>query len=207
VEKILLAAFPQVSVILPKLTTPDDLGNAIEFYGIEGRNVVGLIEDAAALEGLEELLKTGLLAGLGLGLEDFLSDSIFRTDQCEQLLQHIRSRIALAAMSYGVIAIDTISFDFSEGAEALRKDSENARSAGMTAKFSIHPNQVRVINECFAPDTDLLEQAKDHQDLLETIQPDAKGYFKVDEEIFSPPKIKKLKKILEWARLPEEDRK
>jgi len=197
-EKELLSAFPWLFVVLPKLTTVAELRGAFEFYGLTDRAVIGLIEDASALLAIHELLQSGLLTGLGLGLEDFLSDSIYQAGQCADLVQSVRSRVALAAMACGLEAIDTISLDFSEEAETLQQDCLNARSAGMTAKFSIHPRQIKRINQCFAPEPDLIEKAKANQQWLETASSNTSGYFKKDNIVFSPPTIKKLKRILEW---------
>lgn len=199
-EKKLLAEFPWLSVVLPKLSTLEDLKNAFHFYGLSDRVVIGLIEDAEVLLGVEELLEADMLSGLGLGLEDFLSDSIYQATQCADLVQTLRSRVALAAMAHGIEAIDTISLDFSEEAGVLRQDCENARSAGMSGKFSIHPRQIQTINHCFAPDSDLIEKARANQQWLETASSNDSGYFKKDGVVFSPPTIKKLKKVLEWLQ-------
>lgn len=197
-EKALLAKFPWLSVVLPKLTSVEDLKESFDFYDLSGRSTIGLIEDATALFSMEKLLQANLLSGIGLGLEDFLSDSIYQAAQCTDLVITIRSKVALAAMSRGIEAIDTISLDFSEEAKALKLDCDNARSAGMTGKFSIHPCQIDTINECFKPQVDLISQAKLHQHWLEATSTASSGYFKKGNEIFSPPKIRKLKKVLDW---------
>ena len=47
-------------------------------------------------------------------------------------------------------AIDTVYVDF-RNADGLRRETEEARRDGFTAKMAIHPAQVEVINEVFTP--------------------------------------------------------
>jgi len=197
-EREFLAAFPWLSVVLPKLSTSNGLEQAVKYYGLAGRKVVGLIEDATALRQLDAILQTKRLSAIGLGLEDFLSDSIYTPDQVADLVQQVRTQLALAAMAHGIEAIDTLSLDFSEKGASLMQEAIQARSAGMTAKFSIHPNQVGIIHQCFSADAGLVDQAKRHQAWLESAPVDASGYFKKDGVVFSPPKIKKLRRVVEW---------
>jgi len=196
-EQGLLAAFPWLSVVLPKLTSAAALERSFAYYGLSGRRVIGLVEDARALTALDELLQPELLSALGLGLEDFLCGSVYETSQLDSMVQTIRSRIALAAMSHGIEAIDTVSLDFSKEGEQLRREGEHALAAGMTAKFSIHPNQVGIIHECFMPPPEMLKRAGEHRDWLTDAALDA-GYFKQRGEVFSPPKVKKLKRVLKY---------
>lgn len=197
-EKSLLNEFPGLSVVLPKVESVEGLAAATEFYELEDRCVLGLMESATGLGEIDLILKSGLLTAVGLGLEDFLCESIYEGSQIPVLVQSVRSSIALAAMRFGVEAIDTISLDFSKEGEALLSDALQARSSGMTGKFSIHPNQIQKINECFGPSEALLQQALTHKDLISQASSES-GYFKVGDEIFSPPKIKKLKRVLQYV--------
>ena len=55
-------------------------------------------------------------------------------------------------------AIDTVHVDFRNEA-ALRRECEEARRDGFTAKMAIHPAQVAVINEVFTPTAAALAHA------------------------------------------------
>ena len=61
-----------------------------------------------------------------------------------------RSLCLAAAAAAEVQAIDTVYVDF-RNAEGLRRETEEARRDGFTAKMAIHPGQVAVINEVFTP--------------------------------------------------------
>lgn len=196
-ERELLQAVPWLSIVLPKLTTARELEASFEYYGLRGRTVIGLIEDAVALRSVDEILETNLLSAIGLGLEDFLSGSVYTHGQVADFVRHIRTKIALAAFAHGIEAIDTVSLDFSEEGALLKRDALQALSAGMTAKFSIHPNQVATINKCFMPETALIEQALRQRKWLKQTSVNL-GYMNIDGEVLSPPKINKLKTILKY---------
>jgi citrate lyase subunit beta/citryl-CoA lyase len=73
-------------------------------------------------------------------------------------------RIARAMCLYGaaaakVPAIETIHVDF-RNPDVVRKDTEIARRDGFSGRLAIHPAQVPVINEVFAPSPAQIEKAE-----------------------------------------------
>jgi citrate lyase subunit beta/citryl-CoA lyase len=197
-ERTFLLKYPQLGIVLPKITSAAMLQQSVEYYRLDAsRRIIGLIEDAAGLQALPRILELEILQAVGLGLEDFLSHSIFDTAQLETLVDHIRSEIALAAMARGIDAIDTISMDIT-GGEQLKTDVSNARSTGFNGKFSIHPSQIAPINEGFSPSTEILEKAATISGMLNTEDLES-GYLRIAGEIISPPKLKKLQTIKQFS--------
>jgi citrate lyase subunit beta/citryl-CoA lyase len=70
-----------------------------------------------------------------------------------------RSLCLAGAAAAGVPAIDTVYVDFRNDA-GLRRECEEARRDGFTAKLAIHPGQVAAINEAFTPTPDMIAHAK-----------------------------------------------
>lgn len=64
--------------------------------------------------------------------------------------QYARTQCLLAAHALGVQAIDTVYVNFRD-LDGLRQDCVAARLDGFTGCLAIHPDQVAVINELFAP--------------------------------------------------------
>ena len=56
-------------------------------------------------------------------------------------------------------AIDTVYVDF-RNSEGLRREAEEARRDGFTAKLAIHPGQVQTINEVFTPSPAAIAKAR-----------------------------------------------
>ena len=70
-----------------------------------------------------------------------------------------RSLCVAGASAAGVQAIDTVYVDF-RNRDGLRRECEEARRDGFTAKMAIHPDQVEVINTVFTPTPEQLAHAR-----------------------------------------------
>ena len=79
--------------------------------------------------------------------------------------QLARSLCLLGAAAAGVAAIETIQGDFRDEA-GLRQRAEQVRRAGYRGMLAIHPAQVDVINEAFAPSAEELAAAQEIVDLF-----------------------------------------
>jgi citrate lyase subunit beta/citryl-CoA lyase len=122
-------------------------------------------ETPAALFAIGGFAQVGSrLAGLTWGAED-LSTAMGATGTREadgawtSPFAFVRSLCLFGAGAAGVAAIDTLHADFRDH-DGLRTSCERARRDGFTGKLAIHPDQVAVINECFAPTADELAQAR-----------------------------------------------
>jgi citrate lyase subunit beta/citryl-CoA lyase len=121
---------------------------------------IGIV--ALATETAASLFTTGTypgssprLAALTWGAEDLSADLGAETnrDDSGRFLDPYRLARSLClagAAAAGVPAIDTVYVDFRNDA-GLRRECEEARRDGFTAKMAIHPAQVAVINDVFTP--------------------------------------------------------
>jgi len=72
-------------------------------------------------------------------------------------LMHARSQVLLSSRAAGVpYPMEAVFMDF-RNLDALRVESELARTLGYIGKVAIHPAQVPVINDVFTPPTDVVE--------------------------------------------------
>ena len=76
-----------------------------------------------------------------------------------------RSLCLVGAAAAGVPAIETIHGDFKDDA-GLRKRAAQMRRAGYRGMLAIHPAQVDIINEAFAPTSQELAAAQEIVDLF-----------------------------------------
>ncbi|MFN3349864.1 HpcH/HpaI aldolase/citrate lyase family protein [Pseudorhodoplanes sp.] len=126
---------------------------------------------ALATETAASLFTTGTYAGsssrlaaLTWGAEDLSAElgAEANRDESGRFLDPYRLARALClagAAAAGVPAIDTVYVDFRNDA-GLRRECEEARRDGFTAKMAIHPAQVAVINEVFTPSPDAIAHAR-----------------------------------------------
>lgn len=76
-----------------------------------------------------------------------------------------RSFCLLGAAAAGVTAVETIHGDFRDES-GLRRRAEDARRAGFRGMLAIHPAQVDVINDAFAPSAEEVKAAQEIVDLF-----------------------------------------
>jgi citrate lyase subunit beta / citryl-CoA lyase len=104
------------------------------------------------------------LTGLSWGAEDLSADLGAETNRdaegrFTEPFRFARNLCLAAAAAAKVQAIDTVYVDFRDP-EGLRREAEEARRDGFTAKLAIHPAQVAVINEVFTPSSAAIASAR-----------------------------------------------
>lgn len=137
------------TVMLPKAEDPDrleDLGNL---------KAIALCESAKGVLAAARLAEHPACAGLMWGVEDLVADlggrSSRRVDGTAQpLVEHVRSTVLLAAAAAGKDAVDGVWLDLLD-VEGLAEQARNAATVGFAAKACIHPDQVPVVDQAFAP--------------------------------------------------------
>lgn len=104
-----------------------------------------------------------------------------------------RTLCIAGAAAAGVAAIDTVYVDFRNDA-GLRREAEEARRDGFTAKMAIHPAQVAVINEVFTPSAQAIADAQSIVDAF-AAQPGA-GVVGIDGKMFDRPHLVRAQRLL-----------
>lgn len=195
-ERELLAEHPSVGVVLPKVEGVDEARAAFDAYRVHGeRRAILLVESFPAIAELPRLALPGVL-GIGLGVHDLVTSLPFSLEELGHLLRRVRTDLAIACHAQGVLAIDGPSLDTS-GGEAVVEECREARSAGLMAKFTIHPAQIDAVNATFAPSAEVLREARE---LLDAVADAGDiGYARIAGKVVSPPKLKKARTVVEWA--------
>jgi citrate lyase subunit beta/citryl-CoA lyase len=104
-----------------------------------------------------------------------------------------RSLCLAGAAAAEVQAIDTVYIDF-RNTEGLRRETEEARRDGFTAKMAIHPAQVAVINEVFTPTPGAIAKAQAIVDAFAAV-PGA-GVVGIDGVMYDRPHLARAKQVL-----------
>ncbi|MDR3474539.1 MAG: CoA ester lyase [Devosia sp.] len=151
-----LLGAPVAAVMLPKVESPADVaacraGLLAASDGDEDcPGIVALVESPAAMADLFAIARAPGLTGLAFGSEDFSTAlGVPPTPACLQLPCQM---VTLAAAATGVAAYCLpISIGQFRDLEAFARAVATARALGATGALCIHPAQVALINEGFAP--------------------------------------------------------
>jgi citrate lyase subunit beta/citryl-CoA lyase len=128
-----------------------------------------LMEDAKAFLYLREILEVRQVRSLVFGIGDFSATLGLSTDALgfgaagkEQggPFKSVRSVIAVAAKGMGATAIDSPFPDFQD-TSAFREEAHWAKAAGFDGKWCIHPSQIAVANDVFAPTPNEFQVARE----------------------------------------------
>jgi len=143
------------------------------------------------------------LGGLTWGAEDLaaaLGASTNRQDDGEYDFTYsmARSLCLLGAHAAMVPAIDTLWANFRD-TTGLARSAASARRHGFSGKIAIHPDQVEVINQAFAPDNAEIERAQRIVDAF--AQAEAMGTLQLDGQMLDRPHLKQAQRILSNASL------
>ena len=145
---------------------------------------------------------SGRLTGLTWGAEDLSASLGAETNRdadgnFTEPFRFARTLCLASAAAANVTAIDTVYVDFRNEA-GLRREAEEARRDGFTAKLAIHPAQVEVINAVFTPTPEALARAQGVVDAF-AAQPGA-GVVAIDGVMFDRPHLERAKGLLARAR-------
>jgi citrate lyase subunit beta/citryl-CoA lyase len=167
--------------------------------------LVPLVESAGALVGLREMLAAGRtlspsVVAVALGGEDLAGDlEVARSEDGAEILL-ARQLIAVHAHAAGVVAVDTPFLD-SRDPDGLRRDATRAAGLGFAGKLCIHPGQVPVVREAFAPSEEQLEWARRVVARAEEDDAAGEGVGSIEGRMLDRPVVMQALRIL--ARVGE----
>ena len=163
----IVGAGANIIINVPKVESAADVKKAVgiiahaeKFNGPE--NKIGLLANIETPKGLrmaaEIAAADSRVMGLQIGFKDLLSRwGIDSRDAAAQ--QIIRLQVRLAAAEAGIAAYDGAFTDIKQP-DAFRAEAENARRMGFAGKSCIHPSQIPIANEVFAPRAEEIAFAK-----------------------------------------------
>ena len=186
-----LVGMPGVrGVILPKAEQPEQVAQVAARLTGEAQ-VLPLLESALGVWNARALAQARRVERLAFGSIDFQLDTDISGEQ-EGLL-YARSRLVLASRVASVLPpVDGVTMALND-LTRLREDVACARRLGFGGKLCIHPRQVEMINQGFAPTE--AERAWARRVLSEA-QATGAGALQLDGELIDRPVIERARSIL-----------
>lgn len=137
------------AVLLPKAESGETVRVARDVLG-RATPLWLMIETAPGAANVFDLARVPGVEGLVFGSADYRLSVGARMRRGESELDFVRQRILLAARAAGVRCWDAPWFAFRD-LEGLRRSARHAAEAGFDGKSAVHPAQIPVIHEAFAP--------------------------------------------------------
>lgn len=130
------------------------------------------------------------VVALAVGLEDYTADiGTQRTNEGRESIW-VRQQVINAARAAGVQPIDTVFSDVADEA-GLRASVVEAKALGFDGKGCIHPRQIAVIHEAFAPTDKEIDRAKIIVLAFDQAQKQGLAAVSLGSKMIDPPVVKR----------------
>ena len=139
------------------------------------------------------------VVALTIGLEDYTADlGVVKTPDGQESL-YARMRLVNAAHAARVQAIDSVYGDVAD-MEGLKRWGQASRALGFEGMGCIHPLQIAVIHDAFAPSPEEIERALKIVAAYEDAQQRGLGVVSLGSKMLDPPVVQRAVKLVERAR-------
>ncbi len=158
-----------------------------------------IIESALGVEMAYEIaVASNNIVAMAIGLEDLTADlGIKRTKKASETF-YARTRLVNACRAAGIQPIDSVFSDVAN-MEGLRENVRVSKSLGFEGMGCIHPRQIKVIHECFAPGDDEIEKAKKIVKAFDKASEKGLGVVSLGTKMIDPPVVKRAGRTIDLA--------
>jgi citrate lyase subunit beta / citryl-CoA lyase len=195
-------------ILIPKVETPEYVKQvAMTIVDLKSRHgihhpiwIMPILESALGIENAFQIARACPTAcALTIGLEDYTADlGVAKTPQGQESL-YARMRLVNAAKAAGIQAIDSVFSDVGDP-DGLRRWAENSRALGFEGMGCIHPSQIRIIHEAFAPSDTEIAKALKIVAAFEEAQQRGLGVVSLGSKMIDPPVVERAKTLVARAK-------
>jgi citrate lyase subunit beta / citryl-CoA lyase len=195
-------------ILIPKVESPEQVAEADRRiaeiksnYGITRPIwLMPILESALGIENAFSIAKASpQLVALTIGLEDYTADlGVVKTPTGSESL-YARQRVINAARAAGVQAIDSVFGDVGD-LEGLSVWALNSHAMGFEGMGCVHPSQISVIHEAFAPAPADLEKARRIVAAYDEAQAKGIGVVSLGSKMIDPPVVQRALRLMERAK-------
>lgn len=158
-----LAGVHPEAVLLPKVNAAADIEALARLLDSRPETadtrIWAMMETPQAIQNAATIADAPRMAGFVMGTNDLAKELFVRSRPDRLPLMAALQTCLLAARAAGIVAVDGV-FNAFRDTEGLRAECEQGRDLGFDGKSLIHPAQIDVANEVFAPAAEDLELAR-----------------------------------------------
>jgi citrate lyase subunit beta/citryl-CoA lyase len=195
-------------ILIPKVETPGQVTDASQKiaeikanYGITRPIwLMPILESAQGIEKAYEIaIASREIAALTIGLEDYTADlGVVKTATGAESL-FARQRMVNAAHAAAVQANDSVFGDVGD-MDGLRTWAVNSRALGFEGMGCVHPLQIPVIHQAFAPTAAEIEKAQKIVAAYHDAQQKGLGVVSLGSKMIDPPVVQRALKLMARAQ-------
>ncbi len=195
-------------ILIPKVEHPDqvrEVDAALE--RIAAREpldrpiwLMPIFESALGIENIVmDVNASKRICAATMGAEDYTADlGVPKTREGGELL-YARQRLVNAAHAAGVQAIDTVFGDIGD-LDGLREWARRSRALGFEGMGCVHPRQVPIIHEAFAPSPEEIRKAVDMVAAFDEARRNGLGVVSLGSKMIDPPVVERALKLVAQAK-------
>ena len=172
------------AIVLPKVGAAGDvaaLAQRIEAAGSDAA-IWAMMETPRGVLACDEIAAAPRMGGLVMGTNDLAKELGARHVPGRAPVAAALGLCVLAARAHGIGCLDGVCNALRDEA-ALRAECEQGRDMGMDGKTLIHPAQIAVANEVFAPSAEELDRARREVQAFEAARAQGRGVAVLDGRI------------------------
>jgi citrate lyase subunit beta / citryl-CoA lyase len=195
-------------ILMPKVEDPQHVAEVDRMIGeLKARHgiirpiwIMPILETALGIENaLAIAAASENVAALTIGLEDYTADlGVAKTAEGRES-QYARARVVNAARAAGVQAIDSVFGDVAD-LDGLRRCGQASRAMGFEGMGCVHPGQIRVVHEAFAPGAAEIDKAQKIVAAFEEAQKKGIAVVSLGSKMIDPPVVQRALKLVERAK-------
>lgn len=160
--------------------------------------IMPIIESALGVLRSFEIAQCENVVAMAIGLEDYTADlGTKRTAEGTESF-FARSMVVNACKAAGIQAIDSVFSDVGD-MEGLKQNVINSKALGFDGMGCIHPRQIRVIHEFYAPDEVEIDKAKKIVNAFMEAAEKGLGVVSLGTKMIDPPVVKRAQKLIDLA--------
>jgi citrate lyase subunit beta / citryl-CoA lyase len=158
-----------------------------------------IIESALGIENSFEIARSSEnIVGLAIGLEDYTADlGVQRTSEGKESL-YARTRLVNASKAAGIQPIDSVFSDIAD-MEALKQNVLTSKALGFEGMGCIHPRQIPVIRQGFAPDETEIEKSKKIVLAFDEAKHEGLGVVALGSKMIDLPVVARAQRTIDLA--------
>lgn len=168
------------AVLLPKVASPEDLDALSQITG--DLPIWAMMETPRGMLNAPAIAAHPKLAGFVMGTNDLAKELQCRFRPDRLAMQTSLGLCLLAAKAEGIVIVDGVYNAFKDDA-GLKMECEQGRDMGFDGKTLIHPAQVAVANNAFAPTDEEIDLANRQIAAFSEVEAAGQGVAVVDGKI------------------------